>query len=813
MTTNRPIVYALAAVVAAAVIWLLLGSDPTRPAPDAAGGAAGAPVAGTEIERGAENDTAATGAEIERVVVTPAADGVAPVAARATLRVTAVWPDAQPAADVIVFLRHGNRGMPYEPFARGRTDVDGVAFFDDVPLGPLRLSSGRGDREKTEVEPGDNEFRFELEGGVAVRGKVVDPGGGAVGGAQIWMQTFGYAWSSGRVVGAADDGGAFTLAHLPAGASLGAFAAGFGPSPLVDLDLVDHSNPPAEVVLQLSGDGGTLLGRVTDAAGEAIVGAAVVAGARPRNIDHRGSGYAEQWTARYTETDDDGRFALVSLKTGAIPVAVRADGYGIWRSEATIAADVPTTLAVQLQAGATITGRVTDGAGAPAAEATIRAYDREPRTTFLAGGQIDFDEEFGYVGNVSDVDGNYRVEGVSPGTVHIFAQEKFDRSEGKTLVWVRAALEVAPASDVTWDPVLEAGRQIAGVVLYRDGFPFPGLFVTLTDERTGAAQTFNTGRSAEFRFCCLDASTYSLRIQVWLPQGGADFVTREGLVPDRGRLEVRADFDKPVKAEPGTVIGRIDDRAGRIRNPGAVSVTLHVGSSSWRSGGEITDGAFRLKDVAPGSHRVSLVEGATVLASTDAFEVTAGSTVDAGVLVTEPGGALRITFRRGAAAAECEPTIVLRRDGDPVTGSNRITIGRADEYVADNLTPGDYDISCFGSEIKSHKARARVVAGVTNEATAEVRRCALARLEVWFPTGHDTAKTWRYRVTGADGELLIEREGDYRTRLQPYPAVIAATPGRWHVEYTTDDGLRGAAEFTIGADYADVKGRIDLTKR
>ena len=49
-------------------------------------------------------------------------------------------------------------------------------------------------------------------------------------------------------------------------------------------------------------------------------------------------------------------------------------------------------------------------------------------------------------------DGNYRVAGVTPGAVHVFAQEKFDRREGKTLVWVREALEVVPGSDVSGIP-------------------------------------------------------------------------------------------------------------------------------------------------------------------------------------------------------------------------------------------------------------------------------------------------------------------------------------------------------------------------
>jgi protocatechuate 3,4-dioxygenase beta subunit len=734
----------------------------------------------------------------------------------AMLRVTAFWPEARPAAFVEVFLRHGDYAQSYEPFARGRTDEHGVVMFGGVPIGKVRLASARGDNGSTEIAAGENEYRFELAAGVAVRGRVVDPAGSAVGGATIWLQTGGHSWWNGSAVATANGTGTFEVEHIPGEASLAAYAAGYGPSAMIEVESIDTAKPGSQVTLQLTEGGGGLSGRVLDHAGAPIAGATVVAGVAPTRLETRGMKLIPQWTGHHALTDDEGRFAMPCLKTGKQPVSARADGFGIWRGEATILAGATTNVEVRLQAAATIHGRVTDGDGRPVNGASVRAYDLAPRTTFLAGGQIDFDEEFGHVGTICDADGNYRLEGVTPGTAYVFAQEKLDRSSssaGKTLVWASQELQLAPGSDTVWDPVLDEGRTISGVVLYRDGHPFPGLFVTLTDEKTGTTQTFNTGRSAEFRFCCLGASTYALRVQVWLPEGGAGFVSREGLVPDQGKIEVRAEFDKPVKVEPGVVIGRIDDRGGRIRNPGAATVTLHIGNSSWRDGGKIVDGAFRIEDVKPGRHRVTLVEGNTVLACSDWFEVASAATTDAGALVTEPGGALRITIDRDQNSREFEPTLALRRDGDPGTGSYRISLSRATEYLAENLTPGDYDISCFGKGIKSHKARATVVADVTGTATVEVRRCALARLDVWWPNGHQGTKTWRYRVTGLDGALLIERDDTYRGDIRPYPAVIAATPGTWHVDYTTDDGLHGTTDFTIGPDYADVTGRIDLQKR
>ena len=809
MSANRTIATAILVLVAAGVFWLFTGPGTTAPPPTPEAPTTTAP-SPTEPEAGADP----TAADAHRTAAPTRAADAEGTATKATLRVLTIWPD-QSAAEVGVFLGHRDYVQSSEPFARGRTDAGGLVTFPDVPLGKLRVWSDRGDEARTEITPGENELRFELKAGVTVRGRVVDPAGTAVGGATIWLQTAGQAWWHGREIATADATGAFALQHVPTSASLGALAAGFGPSTLVDLELVDTAKSSTEVVLQLTASGGSLLGRVSDSTGAPVAGAIVVAGGNPTRLEYRGRKVIAQWTGHHATTGADGRFAMVGLKTGPQPVSVRADGFGIWRSEVTIAAASPTTIEVPLQVAAAIHGRVTDLAGKPIAGASVRAYDRAPKTRFLAGGQIDFDEEFGHRGTNCDDQGNYRLEGITPGTAHVFAQEQPARGTGtaKTQVSAQQALAIEPGSDTEWNPVLDEGRTISGIVLYRDGFPFPDLFVTLTDERSGAEQTFNTHRNGEFRFCGLEASTYALRVQVWLPTGGAGFISRGGLVPDQGKVEVRAEFDQPVKVAPGVVTGRIDDQGRRIRNARAATVTLHIGTSSWLDGIEIKDGAFRIEGVEPGRHRVTLVEGATVLASSDWFEVPAAATVDAGVLVTVPGGALRITVQRGPNDVELEPTLAVRRDGDPRTGSCSAPLGRANEYLAENLTPGEYTITCFGTGLKSDEVKAVVTAGVTGSATVKVSRRALARLEVWWPSGHEGSKTWRYRVTGSDGALLVERDGEHRADLRPYPAVIAAVPGTWHIEYTTDDGLHGAADFTIGPDYADVEGRIDLVRR
>ncbi|MEM7204497.1 MAG: carboxypeptidase-like regulatory domain-containing protein [Planctomycetota bacterium] len=255
---------------------------------------------------------------------------------------------------------------------------------------------------------------------------------------------------------------------------------------------------------------------VTDAAGAPIAGAIVAAGVGPRHLDYEGERLIEHWTARTAETDQAGYFAIDGLPTGVLPVAIRGDGYGLWRTEVTIERHEATVIAARLELAATLVGTVTDGEGNPLPKASIRVYDREPRTPFVAGGQIDFDETFGYRAALAGNDGTYRVTGVTPGTAHAIAQQHSDRREreGVTVAYHQAALEIAPGDEARWDPVIDEGLSIEGRALYADGFPIPNLFINLADETEGGKKhVLISSREGVFRFLCLEDTTYEIRMQ------------------------------------------------------------------------------------------------------------------------------------------------------------------------------------------------------------------------------------------------------------------------------------------------------------
>ena len=121
------------------------------------------------------------------------------------------------------------------------------------------------------------------------------------------------------------------------------------------------------------------------------------------------------------------------------------------------------------------------------------------------------------------------------------------------------------------DPSLMA----ANAPLAREiGFPMGTVFLTLTDERDSTRYRMTCSDEGTFRFHCLADSTFALLVQLWDAPKGAAPLHITGIVPDRGPVELRASFNKPVKQKSGTVIGRIDDVAGRIRNLKAATVRL-----------------------------------------------------------------------------------------------------------------------------------------------------------------------------------------------------------------------------------------------
>jgi len=811
----RPLSILLSAIVVGLIgmgVWWLAFHEPDPPTatPNDAATAAAA-----KAEPGRGEGAAVQGGE----AATPGANAMRADAslqdttpqpgATATLTVLARWPDDLPAAGVHIYVRCTVRFLPYVVVDHGVTDADGRVTFADLTIAQATLQSDRDDQQKVDLIGGDQEVVFVLAAGVDIEGVVVDPEGHPAPHAEIWLQTHRTDWSGGRVVTTADDRGRFTLRRAPTGVSLGAIGKGHGPSKLIDLDLVDTSDPPVSLRLELVGEGGSLVGRVVDSAGAPIENALVAAGSNPTHLDMRGNDqYVEHWTCRTAHTDADGRFSMDGLATGALPVAIRAEGFGIWREEVAIEHDATAEIAATLGDASAIEGFVTGAQNEPMVGARVRIYDVAPRTPFIAGGQIDFDETLGYVGTLTDEAGWFRVDGVTPGTAHAFAQEAYGGRDGSSVAFVAAELTVAPGATLEWNPVITDGRCVDGVVLYRDGHPMPHVFVTLTNEQTGAQSVMTNDRDGEFRFKCLDGGTYGIQVQYWSPPKGTPRLERAGIAPDSGRVELRAPFDKPVKLEDGHVTGRIDDLAGRITNPKAASVTLQSEKNWFRPDGPIVDGAFEFRDVTPGRFRIILVEGDNAIAHSGWHDLAPAATLDVGVLSTQPAGGLRLLVDRGPDTDACEPRLYLTRDGD--SRGTKVELGRKSEVAVPNLTPGSYRISGYFTGMVPVSATATITAGNTSELRLALTAGASCRCEVWLPPGHG-ATAYHYRFLDADGAVVHEYGRDLGSMpTRPLPFSRTLPLGTYTVEFSTDNDLRAEAPFTIESLDQEISLKLEL---
>lgn len=218
------------------------------------------------------------------------------------------------------------------------------------------------------------ERTLELAPGVPVAGRVVDPAGAPVPGAQVDVDAPEAASSRfmGGLVGfegpqprLTDSEGRFAFPGAAPGTPLvvRAVAAGFIESTSETLTLGPQGKDDIEIRLLA---GGTLEGSVRSADGRPV------AGARVQWVPQQAGHSAPRIRIDPATTDADGRYVLSGLPPGPATVqATHADHLDSERARADVTDGSATSLEFVLQPGAAIVGRVLDADGEPAAGAQV----------------------------------------------------------------------------------------------------------------------------------------------------------------------------------------------------------------------------------------------------------------------------------------------------------------------------------------------------------------------------------------------------------------------------------------------------------
>ncbi|MFN7976281.1 MAG: carboxypeptidase regulatory-like domain-containing protein [Acidobacteriota bacterium] len=411
------------------------------------------------------------------------------------------------------------------------------------------------DRMTTEVDP------IVLRPGATLSGHVVDAHHEPVEGALVAADGDGTA-----TTGA---GGAFTIPDLdPARTSrVSARADGRGEGEVSDA----RTGTDVEIVLSAVG---RIRGQVVDHdTGLPVQEARVMWWAEHPQVDFDG-------------VDEVGAFEIAGVPIGKVELTVTAPGYRAWnRKEVEVEEDGGDSIAVEMERGLGIHGRVADRSGAPVASATVS----------IAGGSMRYQRP-GLAGDAStDGDGAFTLDGLDRGVVELGVS-----AEGFVDGHKRIDLEDS-VSGV--EIRLDRGVAVRGTVRRRDGTPAQGVHVELSSQaqaRHWLDPREVTDAEGAFAFDSIAPGVYQLQATSLEEERSAIVVTAvaavspppvlltlRGGVRIEGALVGPADRVAGVAVQAyggGTPLDATTDTAGRFTldavPAGELFVLAHVGSSS-----------------------------------------------------------------------------------------------------------------------------------------------------------------------------------------------------------------------------------------
>jgi protocatechuate 3,4-dioxygenase beta subunit len=546
------------------------------------------------------------------------------------------------------------------------------------------------------------------------------------------------------------DDGSFALDNVPAGTmQIMANAPGYttGRVPSV---VIEEGKTTENVEVGLDA-GVKLSGRVSGPDGAPLAGVFI----RPDNGPMRGMPFGGEST---TTTDANGEYTIDSLEPGEKTFSFSKSGY-LTESRTSQLNSKDTRLDVQLSSGIRINGVVVTDAGAPVADASVRA------SSAASGG-------FGRTAR-TDANGAFLFEGVAPGHYSFVAsKEGYADALSQDVNITDGGAPVRLA--------LRTGGIVTGHILGISASDYGNVSVTIRSSTGGATQV-PVDQSGNYR--AEGAPTGTLRVSADFVNGFTDRRTTEvktvELAPG-GSVQVDLQFNSQ------TVVRGHVTRNGAPLQSAAVSFTPHAGSMVSTTGRTTTDdsGNYTVSGLSDGTYDVIVVEQ-RLNPYTTTYNVSGSSNFDIDIKSMTLRG--RVTDS-GSGDPIADATVNLRaknNDNASFFAQRTATTDANGVFVLDSVSSGGYTATATKEGYGSGKSD--VYVGDSAPADVELRLAKNDGVTLRVVDARD-GRVLAAQVVAYDGTGTVAFESGpmsfgggaepVRAPLQPgqYRAVIAA-PG------------------------------------